>query len=342
MQMSFQLLNGAARLSRAGAAVSLFMLGFVAELRADPYASASAWSEGTKSAARLIAAPAPASGPYRAGVEIRLDVGAHTYWRTPGEAGAPPVFDFAGSENIKKAVVLYPAPSRVDEAGFDLFGYRGDVIFPIDVELTDDSRPAVLALSLDYAVCGEICLPVKAKTALTLPARPGAGAAAPVESSPEAASLEAARAKAPLRLDAAQRDAKFAIARDASAVQPTWRVRVKAGPETADANSTDPDRAAADLFVEFPEGWYFESKKTDNPNEFLIVEVEAPPAQVAAAAAKGVAEGGAKIPVTVTVTLAQPRQSYEFTVDLGMFAERPSLAHAAEPALANAPAGEKQ
>jgi DsbC/DsbD-like thiol-disulfide interchange protein len=315
------------------------MLGFMAELRADPYASASAWSEGTKSAARLIAAPAPASGAYRAGVEIRLDPGAHTYWRTPGEAGAPPVFDFAGSENIKKAVVLYPAPSRVDEAGFDLFGYRGDVIFPVDVELTDDSRPAVLALSLDYAVCGEICLPVKAKAALALPARPGAGAAA-AGSSPEAASLEAARAKAPLLLDAAQRDAKFAIARDAGAVQPTWRVRVKAGPETADANSTDPDGAAADLFVEFPEGWYFESKKTDDPNEFLIVEVESPPAQGAAATAKGATEGGAKIPVTVT--LAQPRQSYEFTVDLGMFAQRPSLAHAAEPALANAPAGEKQ
>jgi len=188
--MSFQLLNGAARLSRAGVAISLFMLGFVAELRADPYASAnpyaSAWSAGTKSAARLIAAPAPASGPYRAGVEIRLDAGTHTYWRTPGEAGVPPVFDFAGSENIKKAVVLYPAPSRVDEAGFDLFGYRGDVIFPVDVELTDDSRPAVLALSLDYAVCGEICLPVKAKTALTLPARPRDGAAAPVESSESA------------------------------------------------------------------------------------------------------------------------------------------------------------
>jgi hypothetical protein len=252
-------------------------------------------------------------------VEIRLEAGAHTYWRTPGEAGAPPVFDFAGSENIKKAVVLYPAPSRVDEAGFDLFGYRGDVIFPVDVELTDDSRPAVLALSLDYAVCGEICLPVKAKTALALPARPGDGAAAP--SSPEAASLEAARAKAPLRLDAAQRDAKFAIARDAGAVHPTWRVRVKAGPETAEANSTDPVRAAADLFVEFPEGWYFESKKTDKPNEFLIVEVEAPHPQIAAAAAKGVTEGGAKIPVTVT--LAQPRQSYEFTIDLDTISERP-------------------
>ena len=315
------------------------MLGFMAELRADasadPYASA--WSAGTKSAARLIAEPAPAGGPYRAGVEIRLEAGAHTYWRNPGEAGAPPVFDFAGSENIKSATVSYPAPSRIDEAGFDLSGYRGEVIFPVDVELTDDRRSAVLALSLDYAVCGDICLPVKAKAALALPARPRTGAA-PVEPPPEAASLEAARAKAPLRLDAAARDAKIAIARDAGAIHPTWRIRVKAGPETA--GTRDPDRVAADLFVEFPEGWYFESKKTDDPNEFLIVEVEAPQPEIATAAARGEADAAERIPVTIT--LAQPRQSYEFTVDLDKIAERPSLAHAAEPALANAPAGEKQ
>jgi DsbC/DsbD-like thiol-disulfide interchange protein len=341
MQMSFQLLKGAARPSRACAALSLFMLGFVAELRADPHASAdpyaSAWSAGAKSAARLIAAPAPAGGPQMAGVEIRLDTGAHTYWRSPGEAGVPPVFDFAGSENIKNAVVSYPAPSRIDEAGFDLFGYRGDVIFPVDVELTDDSRPAVLALSLDYAVCGDICLPVKARATLALPARPRAGAA-PAESPPEAASLEAARAKTPVRLDAAGRDAKIAIAQEADAVHPTWRLRVKAEPETSAAR--DPERASADLFVEFAEGWYFESKKTDDPNEFLIVEVGAPQPGIAAAAATSATETAAKIPVTITLT--QPRQSYEFAVDLGMIAVRPSLAHAAEPALANAPAGEKQ
>jgi DsbC/DsbD-like thiol-disulfide interchange protein len=345
--MSFQLLNGLARPSRACAALSLFMLGYVAELRADPVASggsrvggnpyASVWSVGTKSSARLIAAPAAASGPYRAGVEIQLAAGAHTYWRSPGEAGVPPVFDFTGSENVKNAVVSYPAPARIDEAGFELFGYRGDVVFPVDIELADDSRPAVLALTLDYAVCGDICLPVKARAKLALPARPGAGAA-PIEPAPEAASINEARAKTPLRLDDAARDAKIAIVRAADIVRPSWFVRVK--PEPQAAGSGDPERAASDVFVEFPEGWYFETKKTDRPNEFLIVEVEAPKPQSVATAANVATDAAAVIPVTIT--LAQPRQSYEFTLDLGKIAERPSLAHAAEPASANAPAGVKQ
>ena len=32
----------------------------------------------------------------RAGIEIRLKPGWHTYWRYPGDAGVPPRFDFAG------------------------------------------------------------------------------------------------------------------------------------------------------------------------------------------------------------------------------------------------------
>jgi hypothetical protein len=227
---------------------------------------------------------------------------------------------------------------RIDEAGFELFGYRGDVIFPVDVELNDDSRPAVLALTLDYAVCGDICLPVKAKASLNLPARPPLGGAL-LEQSPEAVSINEARAKTPLRLDAAARDAKIAIVREANIVQPTWRVRVK--PEPLAAGAGDPERGAADLFVEVPEGWYFESKKTDRPDEFLIVEVEAPkPQSGTASAASSATDAAAQIPVTIT--LARPRQSYEFTLDLGMIAERPSLARAAEPALASAPVGVKQ
>ncbi len=304
----------------------------MAELRADPGAGpapsaggnpyASAWSVGRKSAARLIAAPAPAAGPYGAGVEIRLDPGASTYWRNPGEAGAPPAFDFKGSDNIRSAAVSWPAPARIDEAGFDAFGYRGDVVFPVEVQLADDSRPAVLALSLDYAVCADICLPVKAMVSLALPARPkrsvAPGAGAADAAPPEEIALEAAQRKTPLRLDAAARDAKFAIARDAGVAKPTWRVRIKAEPDNGAAKAGEADRAGTDIFVEAPEGWWFESKKTDDPNEFLIVEAEAPQPTVAAAAT-GASPGGAQIPVTVTV--AQPRQSYEFTLDLAVVPE---------------------
>ncbi|MBI3441560.1 MAG: copper resistance protein, partial [Proteobacteria bacterium] len=39
----------------------------------------------------------------QAAVEVKLEPGWKTYWRTPGEAGLAPVFDWAGSTNFKEA-----------------------------------------------------------------------------------------------------------------------------------------------------------------------------------------------------------------------------------------------
>src|SRR5271166_1685518 len=272
MQMSFQLLKSATRLIRACCVAGPFALGFMAELRADPLATE--WITGKKSAARLIAAPSPAKGAYRAGVQIRLDPGAHTYWRSPGEVGAPPVFNFEGSENIKDVVVHYPTPARIDEAGLVEFGYRGAITFPVDVKLADDSRPGVLSLSLTYAVCGGICLPAAANAKLALPVKSEDGAESAAELDAEAL-ITAAKAKVPRRLSAPERDAQVAIVRDSAAAQPTWRVKLREAPRAGGEEKQD-------LFVESTDGYYFESKKSDRPNEFLIVEVEAPDKSLAA------------------------------------------------------------
>jgi DsbC/DsbD-like thiol-disulfide interchange protein len=313
MQMSFQLLKSATRLIRACCVAGLFALGFMAELRADPLATE--WITGKKSAARLIAAPSPAKGAYRAGVQIRLDPGALTYWRSPGEVGAPPVFNFEGSENLKDVIVYYPTPARIDEAGLVEFGYRGAVTFPIDVKLADDSRPGVLSLSLKYAVCGGICLPVSANAKLALPVKFDDGAQ-PAAGFDAEALIAAARAKVPQRLSAAERDAQVAIVRESAAAEPTWRVNVREAPQTGGGDAIDGESAKQDLFVESTGGYYFESKKGATPNEFLIVEVGAP-----GSAASGSAAEAGEIPVTIT--LAQPRQSYEFAASLGASSKHP-------------------
>ena len=57
---------------------------------------ASRWDGDARNAVRLIAGSSPPDGgPIRAGVEIRLKSGWHTYWRYPGDAGVPPRFDFS-------------------------------------------------------------------------------------------------------------------------------------------------------------------------------------------------------------------------------------------------------
>jgi DsbC/DsbD-like thiol-disulfide interchange protein len=130
---------------------------------------ATRWDGDARSAARLVAGSQSATaGVLRAGLEIRLKSGWHTYWRYPGDAGVPPQFDFAASQNLKRAVVLWPAPQRIEEAGGGTIGYVGSILFPLRVEPIDPAKPVLLRLKLDYAICEKLCVPAEAKAELAV------------------------------------------------------------------------------------------------------------------------------------------------------------------------------
>jgi DsbC/DsbD-like thiol-disulfide interchange protein len=133
---------------------------------------ASNWDGQSHSAARLIAGAMSKNQdtPFlRAGIEIKLDPGWLTYWRDPGDSGAPPSFDFSGSENVKTVNVLWPAPERFpDGAGGNSIGYRDRVILPLHVVAAEAAKPTALRLKLEYDICSNICIPVESNLALNL------------------------------------------------------------------------------------------------------------------------------------------------------------------------------
>jgi DsbC/DsbD-like thiol-disulfide interchange protein len=134
-------------------------------------ADASSWSADTRSAMRLIAGARAADSPareLRAGVEIKLGADWKTYWRYPGDAGVPPRFDFARSDNVKSVQVLWPAPHRISDESGNSIGYKGGVIFPLLVTPADPAKPVTLRLKLDYAVCEKICIPAEGSAELEL------------------------------------------------------------------------------------------------------------------------------------------------------------------------------
>lgn len=190
-------------------------------------ADASAWDDDQQSSARLVAAAArDASGvrTFRAGIEIKLKSGWHTYWRYPGDSGVPPVFDFSKSKNVKHAEVRYPAPQKFpDGAGGQSIGYTGDVIWPVEVMPSDPARPAVLHVALDYAVCEKLCIPAKAN--LELAVSGGSSGAEAVVSAAEARVPKQSRIgdEGPLAVRSVHREAasgKPRIVVDIAAAQP--------------------------------------------------------------------------------------------------------------------------
>lgn len=128
------------------------------------------WQGTDKSQLRLIAAQTSWQGKPRlfAGIEIRLAPKWKTYWRTPGDTGIPPFFDWQGSTNLLKAEVLYPFPVRFQDAGSTSIGYKSNVTLPVVITPKDPSKPVHLKLNASYAICYDLCVPVSAQQELKI------------------------------------------------------------------------------------------------------------------------------------------------------------------------------
>ena len=156
-------------------------------------ADESAWAQDSRSGVRLIAGASKSGERLRAGVEIQLQPGWKTYWRYPGDSGVPPRFDFSGSENLKAAKVLYPAPHLFSDEAGNALGYKDRVIFPVQLSPQQPGKPVLLRLKLDYAVCEKLCIPAEGRAELTLNAGDSA----------QDAALTAAEARVPQPVTAA-------------------------------------------------------------------------------------------------------------------------------------------
>ena len=126
------------------------------------------WVDGHASRTRLVIGPMVAPGEYLAGVQIQMDRGWHTYWRNPGDSGVPPSFDWSQSENTAETIVQWPAPVSIPDAYGTSIGYFDEVVYPVVVKLEDADEQALLRLALDYAVCEEICVPLRSELSVKL------------------------------------------------------------------------------------------------------------------------------------------------------------------------------
>ena len=116
--------------------------------------AASDWQAGPKAEVRLISATT-AVGDLAAlplGVEVKLEDGWKTYWRSPGDAGIPPQVDFTGSSNIASTQFRWPVPARFQYYDLETFGYSKQVVFPIDVQLERPGEPAALRARVDMLI----------------------------------------------------------------------------------------------------------------------------------------------------------------------------------------------
>ena len=161
--------------------IRALVLSGVAWLAADSlaHAAATAWVGDQRAAVRLITAidNVSANSAFDGGVEFRFGRGWHGYWRTPGDAGIAPQFDWTGSENILSHDMTWPAPHRLVVEDLQSSVYEGSVVLPVKLLLKNAGAAARIDVSVNYGACSEVCVPYQARLSLPLPV--GSGAKSP-------------------------------------------------------------------------------------------------------------------------------------------------------------------
>lgn len=121
--------------------------------------------------ATLLTGWRQSDGSHMAGVLLSLAPGWHTYWRAPGDAGIPPVFDLRGSGNFKAAQIVWPRPEVYYDNGLRSIVYYDQVVLPLRVTPTKKGGDVTLKAQIEVGICKDICVPQTLNVSATLPAQ---------------------------------------------------------------------------------------------------------------------------------------------------------------------------
>jgi thiol:disulfide interchange protein/DsbC/DsbD-like thiol-disulfide interchange protein len=112
-------------------------------------------------------------GQFRLALRLRLADGWHTYWQNPGEAGVPVELQPSLSPGATAGPIEWPAPGRISEGTITTYGYSGEVVLPVTVQLDPGVNAVSGEVTAHWLACKDICVPEEAAFRLDLPA--GAG-----------------------------------------------------------------------------------------------------------------------------------------------------------------------
>jgi thiol:disulfide interchange protein DsbD len=148
--------------------------------------------------ARLIAErPAIAPGQtLTVALEEDIRPGWHTYWKNPGDAGAPTDIQWTLPPGWKSGQIEWPYPKKLPVGPLMDYGYEGKVWLLVPITAAVSAKPGEkleLKAAVSWLVCKEVCIPEDARVSLPL----GVATAPPSADPALASAFAAARAKLP-------------------------------------------------------------------------------------------------------------------------------------------------
>jgi len=110
--------------------------------------------------------------PASLGLRLRHAAQWHSYWINPGDSGLPTRLEWTLPAGWHASDIAWPAPTRFEVSGLYNFGYDGDMLLPVVIDVPADAAvgtEAGIAVEAKWLVCREECIPGKAILHLNLP-----------------------------------------------------------------------------------------------------------------------------------------------------------------------------
>lgn len=111
--------------------------------------------------ARLRPGWTDAAGNRVMALELQLEPGWKTYWRSPGDTGLPPQFEWQGSRNLAEVTFHWPAPQAIRSGERLEMGYHDSLLLPFTARPADPGQPLQVAAQVELGLCENICVPVR-------------------------------------------------------------------------------------------------------------------------------------------------------------------------------------
>lgn len=96
-------------------------------------------------------------------ISFRVEKGWHTYWKNPGDAGAPISLTWQLPEGFTVSDISWPAPKAFEEQGVTIYGYDQDFALLAKIHVPESFKAEsfdIKAVAL-WVACNEFCLPGK-------------------------------------------------------------------------------------------------------------------------------------------------------------------------------------
>lgn len=106
------------------------------------------------------------AGSLMTALRLELLPGWKTYWRSPGDSGVPPQFDWTAATNLGHAAPHWPRPEVIDSGGERTLGYHDALVLPIEITPAAPGRPVGGRVGVELGLCLNVCVPAHLSMAL--------------------------------------------------------------------------------------------------------------------------------------------------------------------------------